>query len=322
MSQDNILLFPDTDIGQITKDTLVDLIESSLDEGYTFELKESVKDPKIKIDVREAMASLANLNGGFLIIGLKDKKNSPGKENDTDYRMVGIEDPNLEPNKWVDDICAKELIKPTPRFETKKIELSDKKYVLVIKIYPYQLGPIAFRSEQSKPLVFKQRGNGANRDMGYTDIGRKFASSESGKLKAAVVDLITQFGIWDNIGKIKSVEALMFERPSSIIVDDRQHYLGLMNGSLGFTNSLYNLKRMEDMVNEAFGFFGAMHIEQKVIGNKTEALSCITNCSAIAHKSIVEIFIELIDHYREVVAPILEDWSKYDEKIKPIIEKR
>lgn len=143
-------------IKELEYEDLEKLIENNISEGWHIEYKKVFPKPK---KIANSIASFANSEGGWYIIGIK--------ENDDEFNPFEIVGFDLETNRKPDDRIAniiKGNIEPIPYFENKIIETPENKAVLVVQVFegydaPYiSNGSICIRvGETSMPLKIKNR---------------------------------------------------------------------------------------------------------------------------------------------------------------------
>lgn len=123
------------------------------DEGYHLEYKRLLEDGG-KAQLAKEIASFANCEGGWLIVGIEDKTKEINAIDKVDY------------SQKIGKIATR--ISPMPEFETKFITLPDNKSKGVLLIYVYEgknapyicNGSVYVRSGSSKePIAFANRGN-------------------------------------------------------------------------------------------------------------------------------------------------------------------
>lgn len=115
-------------ISELIYDDLKKLIENNISEGWNIEYKE--KFPKDNKKIANSIASFANSEGGWYIVGIKENKNESNP-----FEIVGFE---LESNRKPDDKITnivKDNINPIPYFETKIVEIPENKVVLVVQVF-------------------------------------------------------------------------------------------------------------------------------------------------------------------------------------------
>lgn len=118
------------DISEIKYEDLEKLIENEVSEGWFIEYKSSFPNKKKNQKVAKSIASFANSNGGWYIVGIEecDNKSEPCK-------IIGIDlEKNIKPSDKITNII-KGHINPLPYFESKIIETPDGKSVLVVKVF-------------------------------------------------------------------------------------------------------------------------------------------------------------------------------------------
>lgn len=144
-------------ISELEYDDLKKLIDNDTSEGWFIEYKESF--PKKNKKIANSIASFANSEGGWYIVGIK--------ENDRESKPSDIVGFDLETNKKPTDKITnivKDNVDPIPYFESKVIEIPGNKVVLVVQVFeghdtPYiSNGSVYIRvGETSKPLAINDR---------------------------------------------------------------------------------------------------------------------------------------------------------------------
>ena len=102
------------------------LIDDEVSEGWYVEYKESFPNNK---KIAQSLASFANSNGGWYIVGIKEKDNESYAE-----RIVGIPQDQIQHSKEKIASIVRDRIHPTPYFESKIVKFSDGKAVLVVYV--------------------------------------------------------------------------------------------------------------------------------------------------------------------------------------------
>lgn len=143
-------------ISEIEYEDLKKLIENNISEGWFVEYKGSF--PKNK-KIANSIASFANSEGGWYIIGIEENEN---KSNPSE--IIGFDlETNRKPADKITNI-VKDNIDPIPYFETKIVKIPEDKFVLVVQVFegydvPYiSNGSVYIRvGETSKPLPIDER---------------------------------------------------------------------------------------------------------------------------------------------------------------------
>ena len=115
-------------ISEIEYEDLKKLIENEITEGWFIEYKGSF--PKNNKKIANSIASFANSEGGWYIVGIEENKNEIHP-----FEIVGFD---LETNKKPDDKITniiKHNINPIPYFESKLVEIPENKIVLVVQVF-------------------------------------------------------------------------------------------------------------------------------------------------------------------------------------------
>jgi len=147
----------DKELAHVERADLDQLVSNKVAEGWFVEYKTVFVSPK---DIGHSIASFANTDGGWYIVGVKanDKTNEAEKITGFD---LGAEQ---KPKDKIANI-VRDHISPTPYFESKLVEIDGGKAVLVVRIppgseTPYMTddGRIYQRTgEQSAPVPLKDR---------------------------------------------------------------------------------------------------------------------------------------------------------------------
>lgn len=309
VGQANLLLSSSSNLSDIDDKTINDFIESGLEEGYTTELKDHSKDPNFTYDVRQAIAAFANRQGGFLLIGVKDKKNIKLEDSQSPRaRIEGVTNIG-ESRQWVDEVCGKDLMQPIPRYEVNSVSVNTKQ-VVVVKVPPYVLGPVAVKKNSSGSLEFWQRGNGSNLKMDYMSIAEKFDTPEKSLIVAAIVDLMDEYWDIDKAGKSNLANSFNPVRLASMVVEDRQTYYGMLGGDSETTAHINDLRRAEYTINEIIGLCNNAHIRQGEIGNIDDVQKVLTSVSKQARASAINILVGFMRIFPDIAKPYLDDYFK------------
>lgn len=144
------------DISEIEYEDLEKLIENNISEGWFIEYKGSFPNNK---KIANSIASFANSEGGWYIIGIEENENEANP-----FEIVGFD---LETNRKPDDKITnivKDNIDPIPYFESRIVEMPENKVVLIVQVFenhnpPYiSNGSVYIRvGETSKPLAIDDR---------------------------------------------------------------------------------------------------------------------------------------------------------------------
>lgn len=144
-------------ISEIEYSDLKKLKDNDVSEGWFIEYKESF--PKNNKKIANSIASFANSEGGWYIVGIKESDNESKPS-----EIIGFDlDSYKKPTDKITNI-VKDNIDPIPYFESKVIEIPEEKVVLVVQVFeghdtPYiSNGSIYIRvGETSKPLPIDDR---------------------------------------------------------------------------------------------------------------------------------------------------------------------
>lgn len=143
-------------ISEIEYKDLDKLIKNNISEGWFIEYKSSF--PKNN-KIANSIASFANSEGGWYIVGIEEKENESSPS-----EIVGIDiEDNKKPTDKITNII-KDNITPIPYFESKIVNMSNDKAVLIVQVFeghdaPYiSNGSIYIRvGETSKPVAIDDR---------------------------------------------------------------------------------------------------------------------------------------------------------------------
>ena len=114
-------------ISEIKYEDLKKLIENDDAEGWFMEYKRSFPENR---KIANSIASFANSEGGWYIVGIEEHKNESNP-----FEIVGF---NLNGNKKPDDTITniiKHNITPIPYFESKIVEIPENKVVLIVQVF-------------------------------------------------------------------------------------------------------------------------------------------------------------------------------------------
>lgn len=114
-------------ISEIEYEDLKNLIEKDIGEGWFIEYKGSF--PKNN-KIANSIASFANSEGGWYIVGIEENKNKSAP-----FEIIGFDlKTNKKPDDKITDII-KRNINPIPYFESKIVEIPENKVVLVVQVF-------------------------------------------------------------------------------------------------------------------------------------------------------------------------------------------
>ncbi len=312
----NPLLLSSSDLSQITGLTIKDFVKNDLDENYTVELKTYSKtDTSCLYKIRKAVASLANQQGGFVIIGLKDKKNSRISTDITE-RIIGHSIKG-EIQKWTDDVCGKNLLIPRVSYRAKNLTMSGRD-VAVIAVEPYLAGPVGVKKSEDSLLEFWIRGNGSDIPMDYMDLSKKYQNNQSGLISASFIDLMDTYrDLYELHKNPPKLDALNPIRIVSSVLDDRMSLYALTNYNHKLINHINNLRRTLPVINTVLDLGNSSHTEGKVIGNSDELSKQVGHWADIASKEIISVISELYFQFPEIGKTYIQSLeNEYDLDIK------
>ena len=123
------------------------------------------------IEFKHDICSFANAEGGYLVVGVSEKGGIPDE-------IIGIDVPNGNKDKFELDIRDKlKSIQPKmPSIKLHFIELSDKKYIVIIDIQADGFTPYVYDCSDNPFFFFTRTGNGKRR-MSYNQVMRMFNQS-------------------------------------------------------------------------------------------------------------------------------------------------
>ena len=179
-------------IDNVDIDALNVLIENAVRESKTIEYKQEF--PRGKKDsevgpVLATVASLANTDGGDLILGVKENNGLP-------IERPGIEIDNVDQEKLRLSNMIRDGVEPRlPRVDIREIETSKDRYVIVIRVAPSWMRP--HRVKQTSK--FHGRTSGGRYELDIGELRTAFAMSET------IPERIRGFRT-DRIGRIESRE--------------------------------------------------------------------------------------------------------------------
>jgi len=304
----NVLTIPSSSLADITATTISAFITSGLDEGFSVELKDhQEQDPNFKYNVRRTIASLANREGGYLLVGIKDKKNSSDPLSVVE-RIAGFSTKG-EVSVWVDEVCSKDLVQPTPSYEVGTISVAKKK-VLVIKVYGSLVGPVGIKRDSSSLLEFWVRGNGSNMKMDYMMLNDKFNQSQLSHIKSAFFDLWHIAVESKRIGKMPLATSYNPVHLSSVIMDNKQLFYSIFSDHLSLVGGLNDLSALVYALNDVVRLINSKHGDSVQIGNADELQGQITELTNAIHKKVTEVIVELVQTYPEIVGSQMKKMFK------------
>ncbi len=294
MGNTNKLLVATSGLDEVTKGVVEDFIKAGLDENYTVELKtyHKANADNDKHKIRKAVSSLANLQGGFLLVGIKDKKDSRNQTS-IDERIVGV-DLKEEPQKWVDDICSQSTIFPRPSYHTALLNMNEDKNILIIKVLPYAIGPVAIKQKSSDMFEFWSRGNGSDVAMDYVMLKNKYNSKEASIVKRAFIDLNET--IMDVLELQKHPVQINSYNPikiTSSFVDDRIFYYEVIGYNEEIMLSIKNLRKVMTAYNGCVDIGNKSHLEGKAVNNASDMEQAMNGYLEVAGKEIINVLVEL-----------------------------
>lgn len=114
-------------IHELEYDDLKSLIENEVSEGWTLEYKQEIVKSK---DIAKSIASFANSEGGWYIVGIKEKENTStaGEIIDLDLEITKKPDNTI-------NTAIKSNVKPIPTFEIKLLENPNEPNSGVVVVY-------------------------------------------------------------------------------------------------------------------------------------------------------------------------------------------
>ena len=131
----NVMYNPfNKDISEIEYGDLKKLVEKNVSEGWFIEYKDSF--PKKSKKIANSIASFANSEGGWYIVGIKENKGESYP-----FEIAGFDlETNKKPNDKIANII-KDNIDPIPYFESKIVEIPENKVVFVVQVFEGQNPP-------------------------------------------------------------------------------------------------------------------------------------------------------------------------------------
>jgi hypothetical protein len=187
----------ETSLDDINVDTIYQLLDNDSDEDIFFDFKESISntDQKEIHKIRQVISSFANTFGGFLFIGILDKKKK-GKRD----RIVGVNQKELIEiestfsSKYLErDLCIPAINIEGPR----TVEINDKdgkKVVVVIfKILNTSNGPYGVKCQNDKPIEFFTRSTGKKMPMDYLTMSLSFEKSREQRKWISIILIDIQY---------------------------------------------------------------------------------------------------------------------------------
>lgn len=165
-------------LDNIIKEDLEDLIKNSVSEGKQIEYKISLpgSSPSEKKEFLADVSSFANTIGGDLIFGIDEKNGVP-------IKITGMEIENVDQLKLQLENIIRDGIEPRIIYSIRPIPLSNKKYILIIRVNQSWIGP--------HRVIFQGHD-------------KFYARNSSGKYPMDTMELRTAFNLSDTlIDKIK-----------------------------------------------------------------------------------------------------------------------
>ncbi len=156
------------------------LVEDSIPESLWLDYKESLsldsKDDK-KEFLRDVTA-FANAQGGLLLYGISEERDSTGKSTGVPAKITGIEIPNKDKKLLsVQNLLRDGIDERLPTYEIETVSLEDGRHVLALRIRP------SFRAPHmvilGRERRFYLRINGANQDMSTAQIRDSVMKTDS-----------------------------------------------------------------------------------------------------------------------------------------------
>ena len=167
-------------LDKIDKDTINALIDDCVREDKTLDYKEKleINSDNQKKEFLADITAFANSSGGDLVIGIREKKDINGKNTGEPEDIIGFEIPNIDELFKKMDQMIQNNIEPRLKVNYQPIEISNSKYVLVIRISKSWLSPhmITFRGREN--TRFYIRDNKGKHPMVIDEIRSTFAISE------------------------------------------------------------------------------------------------------------------------------------------------
>ena len=214
-------------------DSVQELVSKGYFETDVFDFKEVLSATINRDSYRKRIATtacaFANVQGGFLVFGVKDAQSSLTAEE----RLVGIPK-SLELAKWLGDAVSS--AQPTIRFvpQNPPIELPDSKTVIfVVHIPPGNRGP-----HMTSDGKFYKRTNKGNEAMSYLEIESSFLRYEERIAKVKLLYL-TLIDMW-----IRAQSLLGYagrDDSFSLLTTESGEILSIMSDSYGLLSRAENL---------------------------------------------------------------------------------
>lgn len=270
----NPLLLQSAELSEISSNVIKDFIATGLDENYTVEVKTYSKaDSEGGYKIRKAISSLANQQGGFLIVGIKDKKNSKNP-NSIEERVIG-HGVTGEAQKWIDDICSKGFMTPQVSYRSALVIVEGVE-VLVIQVIRSVIGPISVKKNAGSMIEFWVRGNGSDVPMDYMDLSKRYQSNKTSVISAIFIDLLDTYR---DLHKIKEKPpALNTFTPIRIVsaaIEDRMELYSITDYDKYLVSHINNLRRVLPVINAVFELGNNAHMESKTISNSSELVDSL-----------------------------------------------
>lgn len=158
---------------EITKDDLLALIRSGVEEGQTIDFKRALNlsADEAKRDLCIDVIAFANASGGDIVFGMDQTKAAAAKE------LVPL--PNFNGDTLelqIRQICRSRIDPPVPGLRFHPIQIDPGKFVLVLRIPRSWNRPHSLASD---PVTFHVRDGKGNRSMTIRDLREAFDSATS-----------------------------------------------------------------------------------------------------------------------------------------------
>ncbi len=164
-----------------------DLLDANEGEGLFYDFKASLQDNK---QIRKAAISFANYLGGFLVFGIKDKKDASGWE-----RLIGI-DNNEFAKELTNKLSGGKIVPNLIVSDPKKIQITHKTKaytIMVVHIEESTLKPHAILSDKDGLLEFWTRGNSTAVATSYPQLTKSMEEARDTRNWLAALYLDTEY---------------------------------------------------------------------------------------------------------------------------------
>jgi len=188
------IITADLPLENFTAELIDQIIVHNLHEDHVLEFKD-VTQGSVAYKVRQAIGSLGNADGGFVLCGIRDAKDRSVEDaTDITQRLAGLPENIQEFGTWVDGIVQDTLLVPAVLLQTQTVTVATKQ-VGVIKVEASKIGPLGVRKEASAQLEFWKRGEQSKVRMSYPDLRTAYRTSVYEHL-LCIIPVLIRVGIF------------------------------------------------------------------------------------------------------------------------------